>query len=333
MGWQTTLATIFEGTNFVFNDNGQFYYSGTPAANNLILSITNIVGYVDPYGNNTIVGTVSYQPISTGYAAAQVDGNGFAIYTAATMTGSFPWTQQALFSYNDSTTPSIILQSSIIPLEVGSVNSYLELFGGGALLFGLTPPVSDSGAYIFVNDGEDASLQSNGGVRGVIPIEDTDSGFASGNATSPALITEAYDLDSELVVGSTYTIKCWYNGTWGLEVMTIYADISGTSTALATVGAAFATGAASGDAVNGWIEIVLYVASATTCRIAVSGTIHDNTINANNSTTATCGIAGTVVTGVAIAGGDTLGIAVKFASSVAAQNISSEFAKFTRGGE
>lgn len=46
----TIMASVFEGTNWLENADGQFMYSGTPALGNLLLSIAPTSG-TDPFGN------------------------------------------------------------------------------------------------------------------------------------------------------------------------------------------------------------------------------------------------------------------------------------------
>jgi hypothetical protein len=46
----TFTGSIFQGTDFVINSSGAFFYSGTPAAGNLILSIAQAAG-TDAHGN------------------------------------------------------------------------------------------------------------------------------------------------------------------------------------------------------------------------------------------------------------------------------------------
>ena len=329
----TFNGSTFNGTNFTINVNGAFFYSGAPAANNLILSVCTIVGFVDPFGNNILNGTTTYTPIAGGYAATQVNGIGVAWYTAATMTGAFPWTQQGLQEYSV-TGPQMLLQSSVIPQAIGSVNSYLSLFGGGALLSGLVAPVATTGAYLYVgNTNQDPALQSEFGFRGNIPISQANTGTAAtGNVTAFTDITHKITLDSTLTPNCTYIYRVNFNMTWGLQVMSVGADISGTVTNLGGLAAAFATGAASGDGCNGWIEIEVFIVSTTTCRIACKGYVHDNTVAANNSDISGSGISTTVATGVTIAGGNTLAIAIKFAASVAAQTVQPQFETFVRMG-
>lgn len=55
----TITASTFQGTNFVINSSGAFFYSGTPAAGNLIASIAPASG-TDSFGNTYLTGITSY---------------------------------------------------------------------------------------------------------------------------------------------------------------------------------------------------------------------------------------------------------------------------------
>jgi hypothetical protein len=50
-----TLTGTFGGTNYVINTDGAFFYSGTPAAGNLLLAIANAAG-TDAFGNAYVEG-------------------------------------------------------------------------------------------------------------------------------------------------------------------------------------------------------------------------------------------------------------------------------------
>lgn len=52
-------GSTFTGTDFVLNDDGAFFYNGTPAAGNLIASISNFIG-TDSFGNDYYDGFTSY---------------------------------------------------------------------------------------------------------------------------------------------------------------------------------------------------------------------------------------------------------------------------------
>lgn len=95
MGWQTTLATVFQGTNFVFNSNGEFFYDTSgPGLNNLSISITGFEPtnpnalIPDGFGNNVPQGTTNYFS-GTSYAALTIVNGGIVVYEATTQAG--PW--------------------------------------------------------------------------------------------------------------------------------------------------------------------------------------------------------------------------------------------------
>ncbi len=96
----TFEGSVFEGTDFIVNDDGAFFYSATPAADNLVLSVTQTAGQ-DGQGNWYLPGCTAYGYNATAgvYTAVQLGVTasaaqyGLAWYTASEMTGaSSPWT-------------------------------------------------------------------------------------------------------------------------------------------------------------------------------------------------------------------------------------------------
>lgn len=69
-------AGTFEGTNFVINSSGAFFYSGTPALGNLICSISNAAG-TDAEGNGYVSGVGTYD--NTLDLFAQLAGAGLQV--------------------------------------------------------------------------------------------------------------------------------------------------------------------------------------------------------------------------------------------------------------
>jgi hypothetical protein len=67
----TFIGGIFRGTNFLINNTGELYYSGTPALGNLVFSLGN--ASTDTPGNTVYPGFTSYNPGST-YAANMTGG-------------------------------------------------------------------------------------------------------------------------------------------------------------------------------------------------------------------------------------------------------------------
>src|SRR5260370_8988036 len=54
----TLAAATFIGNDFIINTSGAFFYSGAPAAGNLVASIAPPAG-TDPFGNNDLAGPTS----------------------------------------------------------------------------------------------------------------------------------------------------------------------------------------------------------------------------------------------------------------------------------
>ncbi len=92
-GLSTTLGSIsgvvFNGTDFFINNSGAFFYSGTPAAGNLIASITNGTG-TDAQGNAFLSGFTTYGFGGLFFTAVSVDEGTISWYQSTTEAG--PWT-------------------------------------------------------------------------------------------------------------------------------------------------------------------------------------------------------------------------------------------------
>lgn len=322
-----TVRGTFAGAGFIINSTGAFFYNGTPAANNLTSSITpfNFNG-TDPTGLNWVIpGSTQYQPDAVdgaGYIAQQATGYGSNVYFALSMApfhSASPWGAIASTTYSN-TNGLVIDSGAAAQLTAGGTgNSQVTTAEGSVGVSGSNgTPYADAGSNYTI----DRSQTSTGGIT-------------TTNPTSPTAITAAYTVDGSngMTVGATHTIETWFNGTWGGQKMTVYADINGTSTALATIGAVFAAGAASGDSVNGWLQMKILVVSGTACRIHLKGSINDQTLNSGAITTGTgCPISSTVATGITIALLDTLAIAIEFAGSVPTQQIVTEGSEYTRRG-
>jgi hypothetical protein len=77
-----TIRGTFNGTNFVINSSGAFFYNGIPASGNLIASIASGAG-TDAFGNTYLDGVVSYAASS--YSEMRVGG-----FVAGLVTGGIP---------------------------------------------------------------------------------------------------------------------------------------------------------------------------------------------------------------------------------------------------
>lgn len=125
----TFNGSTFNGSDFEINSNGAFFYSGTPAAGNLLISITNNAGK-DQFNNSYLAGTTAYNhsivlntwtaTVLNGQAS---DGNSVEFYTSATQAG--PWINQAVIAVDTSGTLKFGAGSDI-QLIVNGIN-ILEL--------------------------------------------------------------------------------------------------------------------------------------------------------------------------------------------------------------
>jgi len=68
-----TVRGTFAGTDFTINASGAFFYSGTPAAGNLVQSIA-IADGTDGFGNHYLAGTSTYDSVD-GIASQLADGS------------------------------------------------------------------------------------------------------------------------------------------------------------------------------------------------------------------------------------------------------------------
>jgi hypothetical protein len=160
-------------------------------------------------------------------------------------------------------------------------------------------------------------------------LTDTSS-ISTGNVTSQTLITAAYPTLPGAPAGTVYELKVPFGGVWGNQLMTIYADIAGTYTSLAVIGAAAGS---SGDTIGGTMALAAAVVSGTTCRLSLSGTFADLTVASGHLlSTSTIALASNVLTGVAFTGGNALALAIAFGGSTAGQGINTGGSRLTRYG-
>lgn len=117
------IRGIFNGTNYVINTSGAFFYSGAPAANNLLLSITNGTG-VDGFGNLYFAGLTVYNKSGATYFAMQMASAGIEWWSAASQAG--PWTVSAEFLQVSSGAMELLANSLIVGVVSGGGNFHLN---------------------------------------------------------------------------------------------------------------------------------------------------------------------------------------------------------------
>lgn len=76
----TFTGSVFEGTDFIINTSGAFYYSGTPATGNLVISIARVAG-TDGFSNPYKAGVCVYN--TTNGSVTQLNNGGVFLYDAS----------------------------------------------------------------------------------------------------------------------------------------------------------------------------------------------------------------------------------------------------------
>jgi hypothetical protein len=108
-----TIRGAFNGTNFVLNSSGLFFYSGNPATGNLIESITDAAGNdgLPAGGNAFLQGNTSYLFAAGVFTAVNMNGGVISWYESASASG--PWTLFSAigFAWNNVTGGSLLLQA------------------------------------------------------------------------------------------------------------------------------------------------------------------------------------------------------------------------------
>jgi hypothetical protein len=92
----TISGSSFQGTDYVINSSGAFFYSGTPAAGNLVNSVANSSG-TDPYGNQYLQGVAAYGGSGVDWFASTLYGGVIASWFATSESAGWSSTGQIDF--------------------------------------------------------------------------------------------------------------------------------------------------------------------------------------------------------------------------------------------
>jgi hypothetical protein len=104
------IRGTFNGTNYVINSSGEFFYSGTPALGNLVESFTNGTG-TDAKGNAYLQGSTSYLSASGIFTASNLNGGVLSYWESATAGGPYTQFADIGFAWNNVTGGSLLLQA------------------------------------------------------------------------------------------------------------------------------------------------------------------------------------------------------------------------------
>lgn len=122
-----TIRGTFVGTDYIINSSGAFFYSGTPAAGNLITSIAANSG-VDGFGNPYPAGLNNQAGAVAGDQFANINqGN---IFLGALGAGAVPDTTDAAQIFPSPTLAELSIRSGITASSPDP--AFLQLWGGAA---------------------------------------------------------------------------------------------------------------------------------------------------------------------------------------------------------
>lgn len=198
MGWSQTVFQILQAGNVIINATGEFRYSGTPAAGNLVYSNTSSAG-TDNFGNNYLNGLCFYD--TTNLLAWQLDNIG-VVQNLFTMTAN----PGATFT---STLGSVEFAQATGASDWGVELSDYILLGNVNNIFAPSTGLAefcDANGILSYYNGNDAKLykagkftaQAAGG--NVTAVEPS---FANVVQQNVGIGTYAFDVNMPIVYGST----------------------------------------------------------------------------------------------------------------------------------
>lgn len=120
------FSPTIEGTDWIVNASGFFFYSGTPAANNLACSVVpGTASVVDPFGNEALAGFTTYVNVSTNYYAFNQDALNTTVF---------------YHSGDQTSWPSFATLNALsVGSSAGAITTVTQTLGGTVVSTGGTP--------------------------------------------------------------------------------------------------------------------------------------------------------------------------------------------------
>jgi hypothetical protein len=151
-------GSTFEGTDFIINSSGEFFYSGTPAAGNLVESTASAAG-VDGEGNNYVAGHATYAANFASSLAA-----GFVGFYTGSRAGGWAFAAQL----STDTGGDLIMETAGGTLELSaaggvSISGSLTVGGSGDTGSSGLPNGTISGSSGQINTGGGTAHTHSGG--------------------------------------------------------------------------------------------------------------------------------------------------------------------------
>lgn len=154
-----TIRGVFNGTDFIINSTGIFFYSGPPGFGGLSQSIVpGAVQVTDPEGNTALPGITTYQQSGGTYYANNILASQIVIWTAPNAGGVYTQSAAGIFFLTGGNTFINAISGKKIELSAPTILDFAaEIVGiltldNAAILAGIATPAAVAGkAVVFAN--------------------------------------------------------------------------------------------------------------------------------------------------------------------------------------
>lgn len=335
----TFTGSTFEGTDFVIDTAGAFFYSGTPAAGNLVFSIASTAG-TDGFGNAYNAGIIAYGPNGSGVALVSSGGTPIAIFepqSAAHLT----YAPQILASITSAGAANEAEDLVLTSGKAGHDDAAIQLFSEAADASSAARAVIEFGGSVAVQVDKTNTTFTTGagtgfsGTPALVQVDNTDDTNAN-NGTQPC--TEQWPIPAnDAQAGTVYEVETPYNGTFETSSIGFKPRLNGSGVTTSggdTTGPSFFPTAGTSFAGNVRVRMIVRTTGASgTADFFVEGGIGINgnrSSGSNNNNGYLSSQATTVALDTTVA--NTLGINSVWGASVASQTVVCHGSVFTRKG-
>jgi len=331
----TVTAGQFTGADFIINSAGAFFYSGAPAAGNLIASIASVSG-IDGFGNAYLSGFTNYNN-ATGNKVQIESSRIFLIPSGAV--GAAAVSLAAVLSGVDGlqfTAPDPDgLHTQALLAVVSATNGYGVIQAANSVLnlkTSETPSAPANGTYLYVDAAGKLAQISQAGTAMQVPGTQlaTFPAIAVTQATLNNLASATYPAN-DAEIGAVYELEVNGNGIQGSTAQNLQVAVSFGGNTMATF--TWGSGFAGTNAAFRWkvkIRIICHTTGAGgTWSSEIEGVISGFNTNITNSVAAvSCESSGT--TAVDTTANQTFALQAAWGSTTGAPTLTSRVAMFKR---
>lgn len=235
MGWDVGVTPILVGEDFFILPTGAYFYSGPPAAGNLIFSVVNNAAITqDQFGNTVLFGTTQYQP-GTPTVAVNESAGSIGIYSATSPNATF--TQVAALSYSASN--GFLVTSINQPMQIGINGTQITLGSAGneltipsEIVFPITFVDGIASTKFDVNSQNTFFIVENSQTYSLDRVVEDSTARSNNNNAGATAISQTFNIPANTVaVNTTFEIEIpWVITSWENNILTMGLSIDGSAT-------------------------------------------------------------------------------------------------------